>query len=155
MASYWAAYYGTALVLNENEFEDFKEKYNGIHKVNLDEIFEDMPVQEYEFVRSKNINLSNGDPFPITEVNHDDCDGMYLIPYVEEDDPDKWSLWRTQNVYAVFSDKNMNCMAAFKEKRYESYEALVDEYKEKLLAYLPEDFDWDHHIGQFSYAAFA
>ena len=31
----------------------------------------------------------------------------------------------------------------------------VSEFKNKLEAFLPEDFDWDAHIGIYSYACYA
>lgn len=38
---------------------------------------------------------------------------------------------------------------------YHSYEEIREEFQLKLKAYLPKDFDWDSHIGVFSYASYA
>lgn len=35
------------------------------------------------------------------------------------------------------------------------YEELRQEFQDRLSAYLPETFDWNNHIGTFSYAGFA
>ncbi|MBQ6857620.1 MAG: hypothetical protein IJO13_11025 [Lachnospiraceae bacterium] len=62
---------------------------------------------------------------------------------------------RDKNLYVVFSDKDMMSVESFEKKRYDSYEELVQEFKDKLQNYLPDDFEWDIHIGNFSYAAYA
>nr|WP_317439871.1 hypothetical protein [uncultured Enterocloster sp.] len=49
----------------------------------------------------------------------------------------------------------MDGFDTFNEKPYASYEALRQEFKDKLERYLPDDFDWDAHIGRFRYAAYA
>lgn len=168
MSSYWAAYYGVALVLKEKEFCDFLEKYaekHNLEREDLDEKIEDDGVREYPFVKS-----ANSEVFEITDILTDSCDGMYLIPFYnkgkkntyftdqekKEVNKDYCALsLRDKNLYAVFSDKDMMSVESFEKKRYDSYEELVQEFKDKLQNYLPDDFEWDIHIGNFSYAAYA
>ena len=38
---------------------------------------------------------------------------------------------------------------------YKYTEEIVKEFKEKLAAYVPDDFDWESHIGFFQCASFA
>lgn len=60
-----------------------------------------------------------------------------------------------KRLYVIFADKDMDGFDTFNEKPYASYEALRQEFKDKLERYLPDDFDWDAHIGRFRYAAYA
>ncbi len=47
----------------------------------------------------------------------------------------------------------MNSVKAFDEKPYASYQDFVQEFRDKVGSYLPEDFDWNVHLGYLSYAA--
>lgn len=154
MSSYWAGYYGVALVLKDKEFDDFCEKYKSINLID-DDTFDDAlnedGVRYYNFIRSD----KNGS-FEITDVCVEECDGMYLIPYYHNGQENKNygnSSLRLNSCYAIFADKAMDSLSAFTKRPYESYADLVQEFKSKLKCYLPEDFNWDEHIGRFSYAA--
>lgn len=57
--------------------------------------------------------------------------------------------------YFLFSDKAMDTVTAFEERPYGSYQKFVQEFKDKVEGYLPNDFDWDAHLGNLSYAAYA
>lgn len=156
MSSYWAGYYGVALVLTDEEFDDFCEKYKSIKLID-DDTFNDAlnenGVRDYNFIKSD----KNG-VFDIIDVCTEDCDGMCLIPYFHEGKENKHhanTALRLNSCYVVFSDKSMDSLSAFTKRPYESYEDLVQEFKNKLECYLPEDFNWDEHIGRFSYAAYA
>lgn len=172
MSSYWAGYCGTALVLNEPEFLSFYNTYCSKHsdQPSLAQLEEsETPIGDLSFTPS-NPRANN---FFITEILTDTCDGMTLIPYVRSDgtvnqnilDPQtkKWTQleirkeMRGQNCYIIFSDLDMIGPTAFlgPDHTYQSYQQLRSEFVDKLYRYLPSDFNWDDHIGIFSYAAYA
>lgn len=165
MSSYWAGYSSSALVLRKSEFDDFLRKYNERNETDVLHEVDEMGefLNEYPFIRSAfKEKQSMGLPrcFYIANINPDDCDGMYLIPYVIEGKPNNPTDPNFQDMdlcsddlYVVFSDKQLDCANAFFEHPYESYEDFVLEFKDKMAHYLPDDFDWNTHIGSFSYAA--
>lgn len=57
--------------------------------------------------------------------------------------------------YFFFADKDLTSPMAFEKKPYDSYDDFVQEFKDKLAAYLPDDFDWNSHLGNLSYACYA
>lgn len=108
----------------------------------------------------------------MTDVLTDSCEGMSLIPihypdgvtntYELDEDGRLVRSIHVENLhgkdcYAFFADHEVTSGPYFdrKEERYETYEDLLREFQGKLKTYLPEDFDWDAHIGDFSYACFA
>lgn len=175
MSSYWAGYHGTALVLNENEFENFLQKYTETQNPEItftrpyqDQLFEDCSILEYNFIRS-NISDKPGsisDYFYITPVLYEETDGPWFAPFVRSNGD--WNLidgvkytdietdtTRGKNLYVIFSDYELDSPQNWIKPAYPTYESLVQEFKNKLQKYLPENFDWNAHIGRFSYAAYA
>ena len=55
----------------------------------------------------------------------------------------------SESVYIAFSDRCFNDTYAFERKPYASYEEFVREFKDKFEKYLPKEFDWDAHLGNF------
>lgn len=174
MSSYWAGYYGTALVLNENEFEDFLNKYTEIRhpetftRPYIDQLFEDCPIGEYDFIKSRvpETPAALADCFNITPVLHEETDGPWFAPFIRPNGD--WNLidgikytdietdiTRGENRYVIFSDCNLDSPRNWVKPAYPTYDSLVQEFKDKLQKYLPDDFDWNAHIGRFSYAAYA
>lgn len=167
MSQYWAGYHGSALVMNEQEFALFRKIYAEKREIDLealDEIIWNNGIREFEFIRSV---CGQKTTFCITDILKDDCDGMWFVPYRSNGQPnlyyknkegnyerEEYSL-RSKDLYVVFSDHTMDDPSAFVKIPYQTYEDLINEFKEKLVGYLPEDFDWDKHIGMFSYAAYA
>lgn len=49
----------------------------------------------------------------------------------------------------------MNSVKAFDEKPYASYQNFIQEFKDKVGGYLQEDFNWNAHLGNLTYAAYA
>ena len=167
MRQYWAGYHGSALVMNEEEFELFKKLYaekRGMDSERLEDVIWSEGIREVAFIRSA---CGQATTFKITDILRDDCDGMWFVPYRSHGKPnlyhknkdgydsrEEYNL-RSENLYVVFSDHTMDGPSAFVKIPYRTYEDLINEFKEKLVGYLPEDFDWDKHIGMFSYAAYA
>lgn len=178
MSSYYAAYHGSALVLNEYEFDMFIENYKQLVVSKLNgELVDDFngmisgegyQIREYLFIRSKDLDkdpndiLVNGSQemiFEILDISPDNCDGMLLCPYLYDGklhwDADNYRGYRGKSIYVIFSDYQLDSPHTFLQMPYNSYNDFVNEFKDKLNAYLPNDFDWDKHIGSFSYCCYA
>lgn len=158
--SYWAGYSGQGLCLNEDEFYTFLEKYkekvpktdSSIPKI---EDFEDgeEDVQEIDFLSSK-----GEDRFSFFCADDGCCEGFRLFNYrINGKKNEKYESADTpdNNVYVLTCDNALDGMDCFEKMPYESYEAFVQEFIDKMGAYMPDDFDWDAHIGIYSYACYA
>lgn len=189
---------GSALVLNEKEYQAFQEQYlkvKGLTKKDViakllgfdDTSYEIEPeyidancmdaFQERGYEKSvftnENFTSPEQDRFFIQVCNHArDCDGMEFTPYYHNGEPNilkevKYTLpeggdiiskeyfskyLANETSYVAFSDRRMDDVAAFFDRPYASYEEFVQEFKDKFQRYLPEDFNWDEHLGIFSYA---
>lgn len=167
MSGYWAGYYGAGLVLTQNEMDDFIEKYRtriGMSEEDFkNKLLNELPIEEIPWVRSDE-DPNQADPrlFDITNINTDNCEGMFFIPFMYNKKPntryhqDKVYTKRyDENLYVIFSDKSLDSASCFTEKPYPSYDAFVQEFKNKLNIYVPDNFDWDAHIGNISYACYA
>lgn len=161
MSNYWAGYHGTVLLLSDNEFHVFLETYSkmhckgeGLELMDPATLFDEEPLGEHEFKCS-----SGHGTFNVTPLAEDETDGRTFVPFKL---PNKaWNRGsesrhsRSGDLYAVFSNHSLGGPSCWNNPSYPTYESLVDEFKSKVEAYLPEDFDWDAHIGDLSYAAFA
>lgn len=79
MSSYWAAYYGVALVLNEQEYIDMSNRFG---EISPDYLENGDLLEEGDDIIFKN---SARKTVKITQILADNCDGMCLIPFVQED----------------------------------------------------------------------
>lgn len=158
--SYWAAYSGQGLVLNLREFNEFQEKYlssvnNGDKGIKeLGEYYDgEKTIDEVHFTKP-----GTDDAFMFFEVDDGSCEGFRLFNYrIDGKKNDKWKQADVpmNNVYVLDAERQMDGMDCFDRQAYPSYEAFVQEFKDKMAAYLPEKFNWDAHIGHYSYACFA
>lgn len=175
MSSWWSGCYGSGLVLNQKEFDGFLVKYKEWNHMEGDtDLFNEEPVCEFDFVRSiyAGMNFSDSekkgeDCFWIADVLQDECDGMYFSPYMNQGKKNLYMIdgacnpeyisydMRSEDLYVIWSDKELDSVQAFDEKPYASYEAFRNEFMEKLQRYLPEDFDWDSHLGKLRYAVYS
>ena len=87
--------------------------------------------------------------------------GKFNVPYVivgeeKSKNPEfvDWIDLRSETSYMVFCDRDLDGPMSFVRRPYDSYEDFVDEFRRKMGQYLPEDFDWDAHIGRFNYSAY-
>lgn len=110
--------------------------------------------------------------FGIVKIQNDDIyDGMRFMPYCvngkfnvpyitageeKSKNPEfvDWIDLRSETSYMVFCDRDLDGPMSFVRRPYDSYEDFVDEFRRKMRQYLPEDFDWDAHIGRFNYSAY-
>lgn len=176
MSSFYEAYYGSALVLDQDEFDELIDTYQNkiirrLKQSLIDDfdglvLDEDGLLSEYPFIKSKfqdedpNTILeeeSNSQIFDIIEISSDNCDGMFLIPYYNNGklnwEPNSGKSFHGKTVYVIFSDNQLDSPLTFLAKPYESYDDFINEFKDKLANYLPSDFDWDAHVGSFSYSS--
>jgi hypothetical protein len=172
MSEYWGACYGTALVLREEEFFTFFHRYAEIchplldntHKEQLQDILAGKrSLDGFKFLKSaslpKMLKESGGtDPnqpglsFSIEEIPLDYADGMAFLALDSDEEDD--SL-RFETCYVAWSSKGTGLSDVLKGESYSCEQELVDEYKEKFASFLPEDFAWRSHIGEFSCAMYA
>ena len=91
--------------------------------------------------------------FKCTEYNEDSCSGGVLYPlsrfvcgqFVDVDN----------GSYIIYTDKSTRPQDLFAENGYKTIDEIVEEFEEKLAAYVPDDFDWESHIGFFQCAELA
>lgn len=116
------------------------------------------PESEKRFgiVRIPDDDIYDGMRFMPYRVN-----GKFNVPYVIVDkekskNPEfvDWIDLRAETSYMVFCDRDLDGPMSFVKKPYDSYEDFVDEFRRKMGQYLPEDFNWDAHIGRFNYSAY-
>lgn len=55
----------------------------------------------------------------------------------------------------IWSDKSMMPWEILNGNSYKSTDDIIEEFKEKLATYLPDDFNWKSHIGFIEFAVFA
>lgn len=158
MSMYWAAYHGQGLALSAQEFNIFLTNYKKKcrDKELLEAIAEaedgDMDISEVKFVDPSD------ETFGIFCVD-DSCEGFRLTPYRiggrPNEDWDDNEAFGTNGVYVLEADRAIDGMHCFEEKAYSSYSEFAGEFMSKIGNCMPEDFDWDSHIGIYSYACFA
>lgn len=116
------------------------------------------PESEKRFgiVKIQNDDIYDGMRFMPYRVN-----GKFNVPYITADEEKSknpefvnWIDLRSETSYMVFCDRDLDGPMSFVKKPYDSYEDFVDEFRRKMGQYLPEDFDWDAHIGRFNYSAY-
>lgn len=194
MSSYYAAYYGSGVKLNEKEFDDFVKRYLEVNKTtkgeivkencarynapyyedNAEDYFDNMVVSnETDFIWGADLSVHDREKrrYFVTCISPDDCDGMRFQPYYTNgkanvycSDKDGFNTnpdyvdfigLRGEISYMFFSDCSLDSVKAFERRPYGSYEEFKQEFKDKMAEYLPDDFDWDAHIGRFNYACYA
>lgn len=116
------------------------------------------PESEKRFgiVKIQNDDIYDGMRFMPYRVN-----GKFNVPYItageeKSKNPEfvDWIDLRSETSYMVFCDRDLDGPMSFVRRPYDSYEDFVDEFRRKMGQYLPEDFDWDAHIGRFNYSAY-
>lgn len=178
MSQFWTGYYGTGLMLSQNEFIEMLKKYvkenirRGNRVCDLEEINAyvydgeaEFYVNEYDFIRS-----DGSGSFYVSEYTSDTYEGFFFSPFFVngkanvtykdengdwQESIDEFIEIEYDPVYLIFSDKDFISPMVFTEKPYDSYKDFKDEFRCKIGTYLPEDFDWDSHLGSFRCACFA
>lgn len=160
MSLYWAAYHGQGLALSKSEFSVFLENYKTQNKQNKELLSKIKAVEDgEEDIYEINFVTSAGKTFSLFCADDGCAEGFRLTPYRVNGKPN--TDWDTNedlpsnNVYVLDADRLIDGMECFDKKAYESYEEFVNEFKDKLEPFLPLDFDWDAHIGIYSYVCYA
>lgn len=156
MSSYWAGYSGIGMCLNVSEFELFKTQYLLKNEEDLKKIKEKLQFEDEENIEEYILEKEN-----ILKLTDDFAEGFVFYPYFVDEKPNteyhdtSLSLYE-QNAYIFIADFDNNSVGALLEnKKYNSYTEISHEFKRKFAKYLPSEFDWNKHIGQFSYACYA
>ena len=182
MSMSWSAISGVALVLDPNEAEEFYKKYlfetyqkDGVtdDDINhIEDVISENGCDFFYFLRSadrtKLMNVfptieSCGDEkvakkytanlFTIMEYSYDECSGGMYYPFEQ---PEEGSCFNVDDgSIIIFTDKSTKPQDILQGKSYSSTSEIIDEFKSKLAAYLPVDFDWEKSIGFFQCAAYA
>lgn len=109
--------------------------------------------------------------FGVVVVSPDRSDGMLFQTYYANGKPNVYFidkeekarnpdyagpvLLRDETSYMFYSDRMLDSVDVFERRPYNSYQEFKQEFQDKLALYLPDNFDWDAHIGTFSYACYA
>ena len=165
MSGYWSATSGTVLVFPKEEVRDFftrylLETYRKDGATDRDVDFIDCTISEYGsdsfyFLRSAYRQSLLEDFHSLescvnerTAAEHKkelfNC-VEYCGKFVDVKD----------GSYIIYTDRSTRPQDLLGDEGYKSTEEIVKEFKEKLAAYVPDDFDWESHIGFFQCATFA
>lgn len=188
MSSYWGACTGLALMLTEEEVNDFYKSYLSKtyypddakdHIEELENLIGEYSYQEVAFIKPAYVKelmstgLStledccdidaqfdvNGKIFHMDLYNPTDmCSGGLFFPIEKDErcgDDDCFTLTSTKNKYLFYSSKSIMPWNILSGESYTSIDDIINEYKDKLAAYLPDDFNWKTHIGFIQYAIYA
>lgn len=182
MSSHWSATSGTGLVLSLPEFTAMIEKYNALNPGeagNAAAAIEDGNIPELRLVASKDAGTApegfqsdesgaaKAMAVHVDEVSDDFAEGGAIWPFYRPDGTMNARDGSGRDViftdpadgegvfYVSWSDRSMCDALAFGQKPYASYEQFKQEFKDKFGKYLPEDFDWDAHLGVVAYAVYA
>lgn len=88
----------------------------------------------------------------------DSSSGGLFFP-IEKDkrcgDDDCFTLASTENKYLFYSSRSIMPWNILSGESYTSVDDIINEYRDKLAAYLPDSFNWKTHIGFIQYAVYA
>ena len=181
MSGYWSAASGTALILHKEEVSDFFTRYlletyrkNGVTDEDLD--FINSTISDYgsdfHFLRStyrqslledfrslescvdeRTAAEHTKELFDCVEYCEEECSGGVLYPFKK---PASGKFVDVEDGSCIiYTDKSTRPQDLLGNDGYKSTEEIVKEFKEKLAAYVPDNFDWESHIGFFQCAVFA
>lgn len=181
MSGYWSAASGTALVFSKEEVSDFFTRYlletyrkNGVTDEDID--FINSMISDYGsdfyFLRSAyrqslledfrslescvNERIAaehTKELFDCVEYCEEERSGGIFYPFKE---PSSGKFVDVEDGSCIiYTDKSTRPQDLLGDDGYKSTEEIVKEFKEKLAAYVPDDFDWESNIGFFQCASFA
>ena len=147
MSMHWEGYSELGLVLNGDDLDIFKENYLKKHKDLSDDEFEDMLCEREDFLYSD----GSGRKFSTLYLTEDCIEGATLLPVTDQGG---WWLQELPTVIILAANSNA-AINVFRCGFYKNREELIEEMKEKVGGYLPDDFRYDSHTGDITYACFA
>ena len=166
MSMYYAGYEVFGLVLNEDDIEIFKENYIKKHpedydvydcEDDIDEAFYEQLTIERTFVGC------NGKIFYTVDVDCTSisgmCSGASFYPLFTNDENLKkdYKYINLDGFRMTVVETFFQCdpIQVFNGKFYKNSDEVINEMKDKLCDYLPEDFPYAKRIGIITYAAYA
>lgn len=182
--SHWNALSGTVLVINKKEVTEFLRKYVSVNfkagkepdeqdMKKLNDMFDKNGYNEMPFfystcreqmilsfptlescVKADFRNMEDMEKYIFTSMlyDEDECSGGTLYKFSDKNG--KYASVDSGDLL-FFTDKSTRPQDILTGKSYKSTEEIVEEFQDKMAAYLPEDFDWDSHIGFFQCATYA
>ena len=181
MSGYWSAAGGTALVFSKEEVSDFFTRYlletyrkNGVTDEDIDFInsmisdygsdfyflgsaYRQSLLEDFRSLEScvdeRTAEEHTKELFNCVEYCEEERSGGVLYPFKT---PALGTFVDVEDGSCIiYTDKSTRPQDLLGDDGYKSTEEIVKEFKEKLAAYVPDDFDWESHIGFFQCAVFA
>ena len=180
MGYIYTAHYGNGLLLNSREYRNFLRRYyrrNGlteekiaksyIEYVGIQNIIQTengklarKALDKFGYITSnfsgydialnvKNRNLR----FPIVEVKPTRRNPITFLPYkINNQSTDFYEHYHIyEKRYIAFCDTDIDGCELCCYKTDASYDNFVAEFKRKFKNYLPDDFDWESHLGRVNW----
>lgn len=169
MSGYWSATSGTVLILPKEEVKDFFTRYlletyrkDGVTD-NIDCTISEYGSDSFYFLRSAyrqslledfhslescvNENTAaehKKELFNCVEYCEEEHSGGVLYPFKK---PARSKFVDVEDgSYIIYTDKSTRPQDLLGDEGYKSTEEIVNEFKEKLAAYVPDYFDWKSYI---------
>lgn len=185
MSSYWSAISGTVLLLSSTETDDFLQSYlsktytpdatfddvkNMLERISEQgydesyllksksrkEAIKTLPTLDSTFnLDLETIRKVKGSIFTIDEYDEDEYSGGMFYPISKLNNKEQTYTNVENNSVLIYSSKSTNPLNILSNKSYKSLDELIQDYKDTVGDYLPDDFDWDSHIGFFQCAVYA
>ena len=181
MSGYWSAASGTALILHKEEVSDFFTRYlletyrkNGVTDEDIDFInsmisdygsdfyflssaYRQSLLEDFRSLEScvdeRTAEEHTKELFNCVEYCEEERSGGVLYPFKK---PAIGTFVDVEDGSCIiYTDKSTRPQDLLGNDGYKSTEEIVKEFKEKLAAYVPDNFDWESHIGFFQCAVFA
>ncbi|WP_099203894.1 hypothetical protein [Scatolibacter rhodanostii] len=134
---------GIGLILAKHESEQFFQQFKKVrlpHMTQKDELYFDKTQrgEDFTFIESTNVvRMIRLSKHTNTILLKNQKDESFFLTVSDE--------------MLVCADKPTDSMSLLKNQSYIFIRELINEYRCKLHAFLPEDFDYQNHIYQFSY----
>lgn len=159
MSMYWSGNCISGLLLEGKDIDHFVKKYIEINPWE----FKHFAPHERESEMYDWLNCNEqfkyacdggGNFFYAQMYSEDHFEGLYFLPAKRELEVGQISLYNNPVVF-IEAKKPLISKFILSGSYYGSYEEMEDEFREKLGAYLPTDFDYENAIGDLSYACYA
>lgn len=184
MSSYWLACSGIALLLSKEETDNFflnylrktynpnatnddvKTLYDAIDDYSENEIYFLSYIRHKETMKVLT-NLESTFGTQLETLQKLPKNSIFTISQYESDSnvaafyPLDENIQRETNYitvyddcYAIWCNKSVLPHKILSGESYHAIDEIILEFKDKLLKYMPDDFNWKAHIGFFEYAVY-
>lgn len=140
----WSIFTETVLFIPEEEKEDFLKRY--LQKTDNCS----MSDEEFQKILAEGgalKQLHTNEFFCVNNFQADDTDGGVLCAFdgTERDDDE------LDGGFYIVTDHPTTPIALLRDRTYGSFDDIIAEFKSCAGDYLPENFDWMHHVGTLYY----